>query len=256
MSSDDKTTISIPFPDYDLPQLKITAAPARLNVFAGDDLAWVAGNYTDPSGETGYRVNQHGPVTQLTHDRHFSGLRKGVPQFDLALGTGRSFSLAIETGASDKTVCDLGGVSLTDLDCKQGAGEFTLDFSRPNPVEMAKLMLAAGAAALELRNLANSNASEISITGGAASFIVDFGGELQRPMHARLNIGMAELRITIPAETAANIRTNSTLGTVNVGDGFMTKEGAYWSEGAIKGDVPELSIEIVTALGSVRIDLI
>ncbi len=256
MSGDDKSTISIPFPDIDLPQLKITAAPARLNVAAGDDLVWVAGNYTDPSGETGFRVNQQGPVTQLTHDRHFSGLRKGVPQFDLALGTGRSFSLAIETGASDRNVCDLGGVSLTDLDCKQGAGEFTLDFSRPNPVEMTKLSLAAGAAALELHNLANSNAGELSITGGAASFKADFGGELQRPMHARFNVGMAELRIAVPNETAAKIRASSTLGTVNVGDGFMTKEGAYWSEAAIKGALPELSIEIVTALGSVKIELV
>jgi hypothetical protein len=229
MSDQQSQPIDIPFPETEAPRLKLTAAPARLQVSPGDAEPWVSGNYTDPSG---------------------------VPQFDLKLGTSKPFALTIETGASDKNHVNLGGIPITKLDLKQGAGNFVIDFSSPNPAEMSGLTVSAGAASLELRNLANANAAELSVTGGAASFLVDFCGTLQRDMHAKLNTGMADVKVTAPQETALKIRMNSTLGSVDIGDGFMTKEGQYWSEAAVKEETPVLTIELIVALGAVKVRLV
>jgi hypothetical protein len=255
MSDQHAQPIDIPFPEVESPRLKLTAAPARLQVSPGDAEPWVSGTYTDPT-DTPFKVSTNGPETHLSHERNLTGLRKGVPQFDLALGSGKPFALTIETGASDKNHVDLGGLSITEVDVKQGAGEFVIDFSKPNPAEMSKLTVSAGAASLELRNLANANAAEASVTGGAASFLVDFCGTLQRDMHARLNTGMADVKVTAPRETALKIRTNSTLGSVDIGDGFMTKEGQYWSEAAVKEETPVLTIELIVALGAVKVRLV
>jgi hypothetical protein len=256
MTTGQSPDIVIPFPDVEHPQLRLTAAPGRLRLRSGEAEPWVSGTFHGVDGAGSYTLSTSGSVTHLRHDLALTKLHRGIPEFDLALGTGKPFGLILESGASDKNQCDLGGVPVTDLSVKQGAGELILDFSRPNPVELSRIEVAAGAGSLELRNLANANAAELSVTGGAASFLVDFCGALQRDMHARLNTGIADVKITAPRETALKARTNATLGSVKVGDGFMTKEGAYWSEAAVKEVTPVLTIELIVALGSVKIGLV
>ena len=158
MASTIPQTITIPFPETAEPELKITAAPARLRIKPGAGENWVDGSYSEVEGGTGYKLTSSGSLTQLATDWKVTKLRKGLPVFDLGLGTGKPFALTIETGASDKNHCDFGGVPLTSLDFRQGAGEFVLDFSRPSTVEMTRLNVSAGASSIELRNLANSNA--------------------------------------------------------------------------------------------------
>ncbi len=121
---------------------------------------------------------------------------------------------------------------------------------------MSKLTVSSGAASIELRNLANANAAEYSITGAAAAILIDFCGELQRDAIAHINSGMADLKISAPRETAIKVQAKTTLGQLNVGDGFMTKDGAYWSEAAVKEGSPVLTIELTAALASAKIWLV
>jgi len=248
--------IEVPFPDIENPTLKLTAAPARLQIHPGGTQHWVAGTYTEMEGGSGYKLSTSGSVTQIATDWKVAKLRKGLPTFDLTLGASQPFALAIESGASDKNFCDFGGVPLTSLDFKQGAGQFVLDFSKPNATEMTLLNVSAGASTIELRNLANANAAEFSLTGGVASFLVDFCGVLMRDLHARINSGMAEVKVTAPRETAIKLQPNTTLASINVGDGFVTRDGAYWSEAAAAGQTPVLTIDLITALGTSKISLV
>lgn len=256
MDTTSPAEIAIEFPDQSEPQLRLTAAPARSRIGPGGSEPWVSGKYTEVEGGSGYKLSVAGATTHLSNDWNVIKLRKGLPQFDLMLGTGRPYSLVIESGASDNNHCDFGGLPLTALDFKQGAGEIAIDFSRPNPVAMSALTVSSGAASIELRNLANANAAEISVTGAAASMLIDFCGQLQRDMHVRINSGMADLKISAPGETALRIQAKTTLGQLSVGDGFMTREGAYWSEAAVKGVTPLLSIELTAALASARVWLV
>ena len=106
---------------------------------------------------------------------------------------------------------DLGGVPVSSMEVRQGAGKFELDFSAPNPYAMKQLEVSSGAAGIELENLANANFSEMRPFGGAAGYELDFGGTLLRDAEAKIEAGLSGVEIKIPAFTAAKIVAETTL---------------------------------------------
>jgi len=110
---------------------------------------------------------------------------------ELTISTRRPFELSMDLGASDQTQIELGGLPVTNLDVKLGAGQATFGWSRPNPQEMQSFTLKTGAADILLSGLGNSNARKVDIDGGAATVKVDFGGALRRDMDASIRTGMA-----------------------------------------------------------------
>jgi hypothetical protein len=118
---------------------------------------------------------------------------------------------------------------------------------------MSLLRIEAGATGLEMRNLANANFSDMTIDGGAAGYKFDFGGTLTRDAHVRLTTGMSGVEITVPLTTAVKIKAEIVMGGLNIGDGFTKKEGAFWTEAAIKGQTPVLTIEANISLGGLTI---
>src|SRR6185437_6512089 len=158
----------------------------------------------------------------------------------------------IETGASD-TVFEVGGVPLTALTIKLGAGKAVIRFLEPNPAQMSELVINAGAGSLEIGMLANADFTNLTLSGGAAAFICDFGGTLKRDASARISTGMSTLDLLVPGRTAAHIVTDTTLGHVDVADGFVTKEGGYWTAAAAEGVTPVLNIRADVALGMLNL---
>jgi hypothetical protein len=161
-------------------------------------------------------------------------------------------ALAIETGASEFDL-DLGGIPLSRLMVRQGAGKFELGFSAPNPEPMQVLEISSGAAGIELDNLANANFSEMRLSGGAAGYELDFGGTLSRDAQVSVETGMSGVEVRVPASTAARVVSETTLGSVDVGDGFTKREGAFFTEGALGGGTPLLTIRAGVRLGSLRL---
>jgi hypothetical protein len=118
---------------------------------------------------------------------------------------------------------------------------------------MSLLELHAGAASLEMENLANANFSEMTVDGGAASYAFDFSGQLQRDGNVRITAGVANVEIIVPPANAARISTETTLGNLDLGDGFMKKEGALWNQAALEGKFPVLSVNANVTLGSIML---
>ena len=118
---------------------------------------------------------------------------------------------------------------------------------------MSRLEINAGAGVWELRMLANANFADLSLAGGAASFICDFGGTLKRDAAAHLSTGMSTMDLLVPSATAARIVTDTTLGHVDVADGFVTREGGYWTAAAAEGATPVLNIRAEVALGMLNL---
>lgn len=247
------TIVQIPFPEGGDPQLRITVGPAKLRIAPGAGADWVSGTYHDPSHRVPCRVATNGAKARISQESRWRGLMRQTPEFDLELGKARPYRLTLESGATDDSTCDLGGLPLTSLDVKHGAGELDLGFSAPNPAAMERLHLATGAAEIEATNLANANAAEIAIEGGAASLTLDFGGTMQRDARVKINVGMASVEVRVPGKTAAKITPHAVLGSVDAGDGFTTREGAYWTEGAVAGGTPVLTIDASVALGSLKL---
>jgi hypothetical protein len=251
----ERTDISIPFPEAAERHLRIRVGACRLRLTRGGGTAWVQGSYHDPTESVPSRTFLEGGTAHITQEPHLGSLRgvgRGVPTFDLALGIAQPFMLSVETGASDADL-ELGGVPLTRLAVKLGAAKTVLRFLEPNPELMTVLDLDAGAGNLELRGLANANVSDMTLDGGAAAFVCDFGGTLRRDTFARLNTGVSSLEVVVPAATAARITVDSTLGSVQTDDGFTTREGGYWTQAAMAGGSPMLAIHVNVALGMLRL---
>ena len=251
------TPIDLAFPDGpggDALELRIALGPCRVRIGTGTGPLWATGRYEDPTGVLPLHVTQDGPRARLSQSPTARAVPSSArpPSLDLQLGTARPYQLVIDGGANE-TVADLGGIPLTRLAFHHGAGRSDVDFSRPNPADMAALEIAAGGVAMDLRNLANANFAEMAVSGGAAQYRVEFGGELRRDGEVKINAGVASVEVRIPAATPARVRSESLLGSLDVGDGFVTREGAYWNEAAASGRTPALRIAVNSVLGAVTV---
>src|SRR5919112_3857828 len=250
------TPIQVAYPSVGDPHLRIALGACRFTARPGEGEEWVAGTYTDPTDRRPLRiVEEEARVTITEAEPSFERIPAvfgGVPRYEVELGKMRPFSLTIETGASD-FVLDLGGIPLSRLMVRQGAGKFELGFPQPNPEHMELLEISSGAAAIELENLANANFSELRLSGGAASYELDFGGVLSRDAEVSIETGMSGVVVSIPTSTAARVIAETTLGSVDVGDGFTKSEGAFSTEAALRRDGPVLSIRAGVRLGALQL---
>src|SRR5918997_4465505 len=240
-----ETPIQVAYPSVGNPHLWIVLGACRFTARPGRGEKWVAGTYNDPTDRRPLRIiEEEASVTITEGELSFERIPAvfgGVPRYEVEFGKERPFTLTIETGASDFDL-DLGGIPLSRLMVRQGAGKFELGFPQPNPEHMELLEISSGAAAIELENLANANFSEMRLSGGAASYELDFGGVLSRDAEVSIETGISGVVVSVPSSTAARVNAETTLGRVDVGDGFSKREGSFSTESALSGDGPVLRI--------------
>jgi hypothetical protein len=104
-----------------------------------------------------------------------------------------------------------------------------------------------------VRHLANANAVSLLVEGGAAAYTLDFGGTLQRNLEARITAGMASVELDVPLGTPARIYSETVLGSVDVGDGWMKQGGAFVNAAALADGTPILTMHANLALGQLRL---
>jgi hypothetical protein len=248
--------INVAYPTAEDLHLRIALGACRFKAEPGEGGNWVTGTCHDPTGNRPPRTLEEGGTVRITEAEpsfeRIPAVFGGVPRYELAIGKERPFALTVETGASEFEM-DLGGVPLRSLTVRQGAGRFELDFSASNPERMELLEVSSGAAGIGLENLANANFSEMRLSGGAAGYELDFGGRLSRDAHVSVETGLSGVEISVPAATAARVAAETTLGSVDVGDGFTKREGAFLTEGALAENTPLLTIRAGVRLGSLKL---
>jgi hypothetical protein len=258
MNNQEVTEILIGYPKSteDI-KLHLQLGACRLKAAPSDTPHWLEGHYEHLENALPPKLDQNGGTVKLSQD--FGGIRlRGwtqPPTFHLGIGRSKPFSLVVEGGAAEMNY-DLGGLPLRGLVVKQGAGSFDFDFSAPNPESIGLMTVEVGAGALKLRNLLNANFSRLKMTGGAAEYKFDLGGQLRQHAEMDLDIGLASMELHIPASLAVKIIPDTTLASVEMGDGFTKKDGAYWSQAAMAGPSYLLTIKANIALGSLEVKTI
>lgn len=251
--------ISIPFPEAAEHHLVIRARSCRLKIQPGVGPNWVNGSYEGPSDALPLNIDHQGGTVTISQQRESWAVSRTegrhVASFELALGSARPYALTLETGAS-ATDLDLGGLPLTRTAVTHGAGKLVADFSVFNPQQMTKLELTSGAGAMWFRNLANAYFAEMVVKGGAASYQFDFGGTLRRDARVQIETGVAEVEIVVPGTTAVTIAASADMGSIEIGDGFMKKEGSFWTEAALAGKTPVLAIQASVTLGLLKLTVV
>ena len=257
--ADRKQPIEVPFPQSGNPHLKLRVGACRLRIEPGGD-TWVSGTYIDPTGTVRAKIEQEGESARISQELSggpWANLWRGpaVPRFDLKLGRAKPYLVSLETGASDVSL-DLGGLPITRLVVKQGAGRAAIDFSAPNPETMSLFDVHAGAVAVELKNLGHANFAEMRVEGGAASYRFDFGGALRRDAQVQVNTGMSSVDLKVPRSASARIAAECALGHLEIGNGLTKREGLLWTDAAISGKTPSLTIQANVTMGGLKVSVV
>jgi hypothetical protein len=246
----DTMRIELPFPPTAVPTLQLRIGPCHLRFTPSEGPAWISGTYSDPTQMLPVDVRSEGAVATIAQRIDLRTLGEiQLPRLDLAISRERPLALDIQAGASDSTF-DLGGLPLARLVMKAGAGRFDVDFSTPNPTAMAHMGLELGAGAFFARHLANANFAELRVGGGISACTLDFAGELRGDANARVDAGFASLDVFVPAATSARVLVKSFATGSQVGSGFTRKGDAYYTEPAVTGMHPLLTIDISMAFGT------
>jgi hypothetical protein len=254
-NSANSVQINIPFNESADRRLNLAVGACRIKITPGEGEAWVTGTYYGPIEVLPLEIIQTGGEVKITQRQEWAEITRlidGPPTLELALGKAMPYALNIDTGASE-SILDLGGLPLSRFSLKQGAGKVVADFSAANPGQMDSLTASSGASGIDLTNLANANFGEMRVEGGAVAYKLDFGGALRRDARVKVSAAMSSTEIIVPSSTAAKIGAQTIMGAINVGNGFMRKDAAYWTEAALAGTQPTLSMQVEVTMGSLNL---
>ncbi len=237
--------------ENDLPtKLRIEVGAASLDVRPGAK-SLVSGTVT-------YNVKGWAPSVSRTDDslvikQETKGIQ-GFPtssvknKWDIKLNEDAQIDLEINAGAYEGNL-ELGGLSLTGLRVEDGASDFTISFTRPNQVVMETLDYHTGASNITLKNLANANFKEMTFTGGAGNYTLDYAGELLRDAHVDVDAGVSAIKIIVPEGMNVVVQVNGEMKGVNT-EGTWTVDSSEYST---TGEGPVLTIDVNMNLGSLEL---
>jgi hypothetical protein len=242
--------ISVAVPDANEVKLEINFGAGELSLAPGAD-GLVSGTATYNIPDLKATVEQEGGKVLIRQGPYEF---QGVPTlsnikntWDLKLGSA-PMELTIAAGAYDGTM-DLGGLSLTNLTIQDGAADVELDFSAPNQVEMTVFRYETGASDVTITGLANANFSTMIFNGGAGSYDLGFGGDLQRDATVSIDSGLSDLVLRIPKGVHAVVTVEGGLSSVNASSSWSQDDNTYTQ----KGSGPTLTIIIQLGAGSLTL---
>lgn len=172
-------------------------------------------------------------------------------EWDLFLGRTRPLDLEMNLGAFEGLV-DLGGLRLTRLVLRSGAGDATIRFSEPNPDRLALLRIEAGASRIRVEDILNAGAERIELDGGAGEFTLEVSGQLREVTRMNVTIAAGSFIAIIPEGIPARVRVTGTLASTSAGEGFDQVLGDYRTTDYTEAS-PAVEIEITAAVGRVEL---
>lgn len=108
-----------------------------------------------------------------------------------------------------------------------------------------KLTVNAGAAKADLTGLAGLRASDIAFRGGAGDFRLEFGGDLLQDMRVAIDAGAAQVTISVPEGTPAELTFEGALTDVDAGGAWQTSGGRY----VVQGEGPRITFTVRMGVG-------
>lgn len=258
-------TVNVPSVDTGVTRTLEISEPAldnvdanRITIEMGAGSLDISGGATQlVEGSIQYNVDTWKPViTRSTNGIVFTQQTSsdvGVPDGDIDNNWDLQFGdypidLTLSTGAYEGNL-DLSGLSITNLAISDGASKATVRFDSLNPVVMEELSYKTGASDVELIGLGNANVKEIYFDSGVGSYTLDFTGDVQDDIFARINSGMSEITIVIPDSVQATVTVNGGLSDVNANGTWSINGNIYQC-----GDSgPTISIDVEMAVGALNL---
>jgi hypothetical protein len=212
------------------------------------------------SGSVRYNVEDWKPAVARTDDsvaikqnqKGLSGLGTDiVNEWNLILGKS-PIRLNVTAGAYEGTY-DLSGLTLQEFSVKDGAAKTQVIFNAPNPGRMDSFSYETGASKVTMVGLANANFTDMSFSGGAGSYNLDFAGDLRNDATARVKAGVGTVQITVPKTTAARVTVSGALNDVSAEGTWTTVDKTYSTPAVNGGSGKLLTITVDMSVGTLKL---
>lgn len=163
-------------------------------------------------------------------------------------------SMDVELGAG-KSDFDMSGLIVNDLDITTGASSSRLDFGEKNKGEIKKLSIESGVSKFVANNLNNANFRTMQFDGGVGTYILDFGGSLNRDVDVNINVGLGAMTIIVPKEIGLRVKyEDSWLSNLTLDDDeFIRKRKGIYESQNYANAAGRMDVHVESGLGSVRI---
>ncbi len=169
--------------------------------------------------------------------------------WNVQLGDTTPISFNLKAGAYKGTI-DLSGVPLSDVNISDGASDATVEFKQTNPASMDTFQYKTGFSTVKLLGLAYAGFQQMTFSGGAGTYTLDFGGTLQRDTNVKVTGGGANVDIIIPQGMASQVNITSSLTNVNSsGQWNVSNNNVYVSQGS----GPTLYITVDVGVGNITL---
>lgn len=177
---------------------------------------------------------------------------ESVNEWAVRLGGTVPVALDLELAMHDGSV-DLGGVPLRRASVSLGMCSSTLEFTRPNPIEMERLAIEAGAGDFKFRGIGHARASTIDFDLSCGEFVVDLSGDWERVALLRVEGGACSIEIRVPRGLTVRIDgRETTFAEVDV-DGVPEDGERCWADALAGGESAQLVVELDVQFGSVTV---
>jgi hypothetical protein len=171
-------------------------------------------------------------------------------ELDLQFSPDVPLQMSLQFGAAEATL-ELGGLAIRDIDVQTGASRTDLRVSQPNRITCESAQISVGAAKFAATGLGNLNARRLGVKGGVGEMTLDFTGEWQADMDARVEMGLGSLTLRMPRHLAVSITRSGVLTSFD-GEGLTKRGNSYFSQNWDSAD-RKLSLNLDAALGSIRV---
>jgi hypothetical protein len=171
-----------------------------------------------------------------------------VNDWNLKLGQS-PIDLTINAGAYDSQL-DFSGLALANLSINDGAANGKVVFNSPNPAQMQLLSYKTGASTIKLTGLGYANFAEMTFSGGAGDYTLDYSGKLTRDGHVTISSGASQVNVIIPKDMNCVVTVDGAINDV-ASTGEWSASGNIYTH---QGQGPMLRITAQLSVGSLKIN--
>ncbi|NUN71045.1 MAG: hypothetical protein HUU02_15195 [Bacteroidetes bacterium] len=193
--------------------------------------------------------NDEGDGVRINADVNFS-----ADVWHVELTDAVPIAMEVELGAG-KSDFDLTGLILNELDITTGASSSRLDFGEKNKGEIKKLRIESGVSKFVANNLNNANFRTLEFNGGVGTYVLDFGGSLNRDVSVDINVGLGAMTIVVPKEIGLRVKyEDSWLSNLSLDDDeFVRKRKGIYESQNYADAAGRMEVHVESGLGTVRI---
>ncbi|HXF48812.1 MAG TPA: toast rack family protein [Verrucomicrobiae bacterium] len=169
-------------------------------------------------------------------------------EWDVRFSTEVTHVFEINIGACEATL-DFSDLPVEELSLDLGAGDCKVAFNTPNPVEMKRLEINAGASELVIFGLGNARFQRLDFDGGVGDFTLDFSGDFEGDRYAEISVGLGSIEIRFPPELGVRVHKDGAFSSVDFDPDLDEVSDGVWESSNYTRAKNRLTIDLSIGMG-------